>query len=227
MLAKFLCFGKTIDLTSDLIDIKSNNFKVDESGNLTCTNADVSGTIKSNNATITGGKILLQNCGGVGDEFQLNGNSGHFWAGSAGFEVTDSSDSYSIFANVTETNDALIQLRKNSTYTQVCATGIKTPKLTQTSLEKDKKNFEKLQNALKILKETDIYKYNLNFEGDNVKKHIGIVIGKKYKYSKEITATDEDGVDLYAMISVLWRAVQEQQEIIESMQNRENSMEEK
>lgn len=60
---KVSLYGKTINLTSDLIDIQSDNFSVDEDGNLTCTNADVSGTITSNNATITGGTIHLTNDG--------------------------------------------------------------------------------------------------------------------------------------------------------------------
>lgn len=227
-LIKFLCNGKTINLTGDYIDICSNNFNVNENGDMSCSNANISGTITSNNATITGGKILLQNCGGIGNEFQLNGNSGHFWGGSTGFEISDSGDSYSIYADVTETSNALIQLRKYSTYTNIYATGISTPSLTQTSLAKEKKNFEMLENALKILKQTDIYKYNLNWQNDNDKKHIGFVIGDKFKYSKAITSVDENGneigVDLYSMVSVLWKAVQEQQDIIENLQKQINEL---
>jgi len=89
--------------------------------------------------------------------------------------------------------------------------------LTQTSLEEAKKNFEKFENALDIVKDVDIYKYNFKFEENYDKKHIGFVIGDKYKYRREITNSKNDGAELYSMISVLWKAVQEQQEQIEEL----------
>ena len=57
--------GKTINMTSENIDIKSNNFNVDIYGNMRCNNANVSGTITSSNATITGGLVQIQ--GGTRD----------------------------------------------------------------------------------------------------------------------------------------------------------------
>lgn len=89
--------------------------------------------------------------------------------------------------------------------------------LTQTSKEEYKKNFEKLENALDIVKGTDIYKYNLKSEKETDKKHIGFVIGDKFNYRKEITSKENDGVDIYSMVSVLWKAVQEQQKEIEEL----------
>ena len=83
-----------------------------------------------------------------------------------------------------------------------------------------KKNFEKLNNALDIVNSTDIYKYNYKFEKEKYKKHIGVVIGDKYNYSKEITNDKNDGVDTYSMISVLWQAVKEQQKEIEELKER-------
>ena len=89
--------------------------------------------------------------------------------------------------------------------------------LTQTSLAEKKKNFEKLNNALDIVKDTDIYKYNLKDEKETDKKHIGFVIGENFNYRKEITSQKNDSAELYSMISVLWKAVQEQQEEIEEL----------
>ena len=83
--------------------------------------------------------------------------------------------------------------------------------LTQGSQEERKKNFEKLTNAKEILQSTDIYKYNFKNENDADKKHIGFVIGDKFNYSKEITSAEDKGVDIYAMTSVLWQVVKEQQ----------------
>lgn len=89
--------------------------------------------------------------------------------------------------------------------------------LTQTSLAESKKNFEKLTNAKEILKNTDIYKYNFKNEEDTDKKHIGFVIGDEFNYSKEITPAENNGADVYAMTSVLWQVVKEQQEEIDEL----------
>lgn len=87
--------------------------------------------------------------------------------------------------------------------------------LTQTSKEEYKKNFEKLDNALDIIKNIDIYKYNMKADKDTDKKHIGFVIGDGYNYSKEITSKENNTVDLYSFISVCCKAIQEQQEEID------------
>ena len=94
---------------------------------------------------------------------------------------------------------------------------IKCVSLTQTSLAEKKKNFEKLENALDIVKDTDIYKYNMKDEKETDKKHIGFVIGENFNYREEITSAKNDGADNYSMISVLWKAVQEQQAEIEEL----------
>ena len=73
---KISLYGKTINLTSELIDIQSDNFSVDEEGNLICQNANVSGTITSNNATITGGDIHLTADGRNNPAVLLDTNSG-------------------------------------------------------------------------------------------------------------------------------------------------------
>ena len=92
--------------------------------------------------------------------------------------------------------------------------------LTQTSEEEYKKNFEKLENALDIIKNIDIYKYNMKTDEDTDKKHIGFVIGDKFNYSKEITSKENDSVELYSYISVCCKAIQEQQEQIKQLQER-------
>lgn len=111
-----------------------------------------------------------------------------------------------------------IELSGTGGTTNVRNTGITTPVLNQTSKEENKKNFEKLNNALDIIKDIDIYKYNLKAEQDGTKKHIGFVIGDSYNYSKEITSTENDGVDIYSLASVCLQAIQEQQELIEQLQ---------
>ena len=109
--------------------------------------------------------------------------------------------------------------------THIYRSGITTPTVTQTSLKESKKNFEKLNNALEIINDTDIYKYNFKYENDDDKKHIGFVIGDDFKYSKEITSLNNDGVDIYSMISVCFKAIQEQQMIIEKLENKIKKLE--
>ncbi len=90
---------------------------------------------------------------------------------------------------------------------------VKCISLTQTSLESQKKNFEKFTNALEEVEKTDIYKYHLKHENDTDKKHLGFVIGENYNYSKEITSTDIEGndigVDTYSMVSLCLQAIKE------------------
>ena len=90
-------------------------------------------------------------------------------------------------------------------------------RLTQTSKKENKKNFEKLTNAKDILNQVDIYKYNFKDENDTVKKSIGFVIGDDFNYSEEITSTNNDGANIYSMVSVLWQVVKEQQEEIKEL----------
>ena len=106
---------------------------------------------------------------------------------------------------------------KISQSTYVRNSGITTPTVTQTSKESEKKNFEKLDSGLDIIKDIDIYKYNLKSEEDITKKHIGFVIGDNYNYSEEVTSNNNDGADIYSFVSVCCKAIQEQQEEIEEL----------
>jgi hypothetical protein len=92
------------------------------------------------------------------------------------------------------------------------------------SQEEGKKNFEKLENALDIVKATDIYKYNYKQEKDGTKKRIGLVIGDNYNYAKEITDRENEGVDLYSMTSVCLQAIKEQQAQIEKLKEEINKL---
>lgn len=102
-----------------------------------------------------------------------------------------------------------------NTETIVSANGITTPVLSQTSKRESKKNISKLKNALDIIKNVDIYKYNLKKEKKGTKKHIGFVIGDSYNYSEELTNNTNDGAEIYSLASVCLAGIKEQQEIIE------------
>ena len=226
--------GKTIDLTSDNVLITSDNFSVDRYGNMSCSNADITGGEINLSSPNDIPKIILTN---------PNNNNANLKISSGGIRATNNygENSFFLYANV-----GMMQLSSNSfghmlmapngiiivntsdeeivTINKASDGNIKCVSLTQTSLEKQKKNFEKLENGLDIVKNTDIIKYNLKSQKDGDKKHIGFVIGKNYKYSKEITSENNDGVDTYSMISVAYKAIQEQQELIESLQKQIDEM---
>ena len=97
--------------------------------------------------------------------------------------------------------------------TEVSGYRIKAPEITQTALENIKKNIKKFdKNAMDIIKNSNIYEYNLKTEKDTDTKHTGFVIGKKYKTPREVISKSGDGIDIYSMTSILWLALK--QEII-------------
>lgn len=249
MLTNFLWHGKTVNLTGDNINISSSNFNVDKNGNMSCSNANITGgtiNIKDNsssgmtnniNMTNKSNNTIKSSIGSTGFDFESynstlqyfnpstnNGQSTFNMSGGKGGGLTWQTNINMQCGN--GNNDGLTGITltdKNVATTTIRPSEIRTPKLTQTSMATDKKNFEKVEdNAIEIIKATDIYKYNLKSEKDTEKKHIGFVIGNKYNYSKEITAVDENGneigVDNYAMTSVCFKAIQEQQELIEQLQ---------
>ena len=100
--------------------------------------------------------------------------------------------------------------------------------ISQSSLASLKKNIKKIDNrCLDVIKNADVYEFNYNTEEDNTKKHIGFVIGKGYKTPGEIMNNSRDGIDFGAVSSLLWKSVQEQQEIIEKLESRIDKLEKK
>jgi len=190
-----------------------NAFSVDSSGKVTASDMDITGgsIVLTRNNTGQGMPFtILQNYQGVEYKAQMGAGALNFYTGGtrrASFSAG--------------TTDARLFMSGSDNVQRISAYGgtgnITCVSLTQTSKEEEKKNFEKLDNAIDIVKDVDIYKYNLKFEEDKDKKHIGFVIGDKYNYRKEITSSENDGADLYSMVSVLWQAVKEQQQEIEEL----------
>lgn len=106
--------------------------------------------------------------------------------------------------------------------THISSTGIDTPIVTQHSLESIKKNFERVNNAIDIVRKSNIYKYNLKNEKDRDKKHYGFVIpdlGGDFKISNEVISQEGKGIDMYSMSSISWKAIQELDQKIEKLLN--------
>lgn len=90
-----------------------------------------------------------------------------------------------------------------------------------------KKNIEKYsKKAIEEIKNTDIYEFNYKIEEDNDKKTVGAIIGNGYHCSKEIIANNGEGINTYSMISVAYKAIQEQQEQIEQLQSKDKQKDE-
>jgi hypothetical protein len=259
--------GKQINLTGDSTTITSTNFSVDENGNMTCNNANIKGDIKSgstismpnftvdangnvvansfssNDATITGGKLLL--FGGTESDpaFQVSSYDGYtksigaylYVIGkdshSAGITVaTDYTQSGKKVIISTGSNGGHIEVGNgtidnffevNGYSNRVDVNGpVYANSFNNNSKEEIKKNIELFnENALNLLKNSNIYKFNYKTEDDNEKRHIGFIIGKNYKTPYEVISQSGESIDTYSMTSVLWKAVQEQQEQIEQLQN--------
>ena len=193
-----LLSGNSINLTSQNITISSNSLNINKEGNMIFKSSGIK-VFKVENKNNSNNYIYItDNFIGINKE----NNIGLVEIGTV--------------TNIYGNDEGSIELTGNGS-TIVRASGITTPTLTQTSLESEKKNFEKLKNALDIIKTIDIYRYNLKTENDKDKKHIGFVIGDKYNYSKEVTSLDNTGVDTYSFVSLCCKAIQEQQEQIEEL----------
>lgn len=222
-----LAGGSKIALnTPGKLTINAGNFRLDNQGNMTCSNAN-----------ITGGNIFLTGEEAQNPKFTIRSSTNnnilmsilpvalYFERNGSRIIQINAALSSPLISLFNRNNTSLknqissdfIEISNGSTKTTITPTSV-----TPGSLEESKKNFEKLDNALNIIKNTDIYRYNFKDETNETKKHIGFVIGKDYNYSHDITGIDgngkEVGADLYSMVSVCFKAIQEQQEIIEQLQ---------
>lgn len=224
MLIKFLCNGKTIALTGDNINISSTNFNVDKNGNLNCRNAKVTGEINATSGKIS--QFVIKD--DYIDSYDgRNGASIQIAKDHINFSRNLGDSTYSLGSiGVFDTNSYINFLRTDGNESRVLANEMIAYKFTPFSLESMKKNIEKTQSVLSIIKESELYNYNYKIEKDNEKKHIGFIIadnGGNYKTPKEIIS--DKGIDLYNMASILWKATQEQQIMIEELQNKIKEME--
>lgn len=210
-----LLAGNEINLGSKKITIESDNFSVDENGNVSMVGDEknpsfiITNNDKTQNIELSSGTLKGISKGVLRAYFAFN-------IGLFGLNAT-SGESTTITGNVSSYKNNLGEETiniNNSTGNVSCEN------LTQTSLEDKKKNFEKMhEKALEILNQIDIYKYNLKYEKDTDKKHIGFVIGDKYNYSKEVTSLDNKGVDNYSFTSLCCKAIQELSQQVEQLQD--------
>lgn len=201
---KISLVGKVLNLAENM-SIVSENFNVDSKGNMECSNA-----------LITGGKIYLKSKNGS-SEFYIrdeNNPSQELGVSASGYTIF-SRDGADEFRVVCEDGNVSIYLMSDgygeASHTGISSKGIETPLLTQTSLESIKKNIEKFNiDAIEIIKDAEIYVYNLKSEADTDKKHIGFVIGDKYKTPQEVISKTGKGIDTYSMASLILVALKQE-----------------
>ena len=86
------------------------------------------------------------------------------------------------------------------------------------SLATMKENIRPLKSALNDVLNTDVFSYNLKTdleEGVHSKKY-GFVIGAGYKISDKVIHSTKDGIDLYNVCGLAFRAIQELYEMIQN-----------
>lgn len=90
----------------------------------------------------------------------------------------------------------------NNAYVQVYGTGF-----TPSSVREEKKNIVPfMDNATELVKGTPVYNYNYNNELDTELPHTGIMLDEAPVWLADVRGL---GIDLYAMVSVLWKSNQE------------------
>lgn len=203
--------GKEINLTSDNIGINSDFFQVtpdgkvtiiDNSASTSAFNFFIRNTENQDNLLMKPTWIMMDNP--TGDDRI------HLYRGNDYVRISGKSGNYSVAIEPSSSNkNAKITITDGNSTTTITQSGITTPTLTQTSMASEKKNFEKMQNALDLIKGIDIYKYNLKYENDNDKKHIGFVIGNEYKYRQEVTNKDNTGAEIYSLASLGIQGIKE------------------
>ena len=94
------------------------------------------------------------------------------------------------------------------------------------TLEK-KKNIKKYEKSgLDEVLNTDIYYFNYKEDENNAKSRVGTIIGEGYNCSKDIISQTGESISDYSMISVAYKAIQEQQEQIEKLQAKDKQKDE-
>ena len=214
--------NNTINLTTKNIEIDSNNFKLDRNGNVEAKNATISGgyiDLCTTDDTKTSAFLQIRNIESINEKLE---------AGSSFFRLSAKDNSAIIDMNINNYDDSgqiVPDFSISDSYnnaTVIAADGVSTKNIWYENLiplsqEKKKKNIKKADiNASNIILNSEIYTFNYKKDGKNEKERYGFVIGKKYKTPEEVIYQNK-GVDLYSMVSIVWKGMQEQQEEIKEL----------
>ncbi len=221
--------GKTINMTSDDIAINSTNFSVDKDGNMTCANANItSGKIKLIGGTKSNSNFYIQN--------QANTSNVNIYPGNIDIESAESS--ISVYSTQNDSSHTLIYadstgggitiggyvgndivIRGGNDRHITCRGYMESTAYNYLSDAKLKTDIQRYDfNAIPLIINSDIYKYKFKNTG---KEEFGLVIGDGYRTPDEIIENHNGtySINAYRMNTVMWKAIQEQQQQIEELQN--------
>ena len=236
--------AENVNINSNKLNLEgyttiNGNFKIDNNGDMECNNAQINGTIKGSTFKGTNdnsiylkigddpndtGSISTNNCLQIlrPDNTNMLTISSKYWGTNNSQLTFESPVRFFTFYSTID------DYRVNSN-AFVADSFMYSPAYNGGSLESIKKNIKLFDKyAIDIINSADLYSYNLKKENDDDKKHIGLVIGdgeKDYNTPDEIITKDKQGIDLYSMISLSWKAIQEQQEMINKLEERIKELE--
>ena len=222
-------------INDDTSQVQIEADKIDLQGYITATDLAGTGTTTINGSNITTGSInanLITS--GTLSANRISGGHleiiGNYTEGNAFVDIISPNSTTSRPIGTSIWNNGLscfdysqgssipvIRTENDNGYAELAGHVVNAYGFNNISLEERKKNFEKLNNALSIIKDIDIYKYNYKNERDDDKKHIGLVIGENYNYSKEVTSNNNEEVDIYSLVSVCCQAIKELQKEINEL----------
>ena len=237
--------AENVNINSNKLNLEgyttiNGNFKIDNNGDMECNNAQINGTIKGSTFKGTNDNSIYLK---IGDEpkdtsFLSTNNCLQILRPDNTNMLTISTRYWSDTSNLKQLvfESPARNMQFYSDYSDffvkanafVAVSFMASPNYNNTSLESTKKDFKLLNNGLNIINNAEIYTYHLKAEKDEDKRHIGLVIpdmGGNYKTPNEVISKDNTGIDLYSMISVAWKAIQEQQEMINKLEERIKELE--
>ena len=204
------------EITSSSIDNGNGDFKVTDSGEVTCKRLHVitqrSSTSNSFYITNTSdGKTIKF----TGAQIEFTGSDGSTTLARIGV-FSNEEEGYLNVKGPVICNS--IQAT-SSTYTNTMANDLDVDgkvyanSFVNSSKESLKKNIKKCpENILEVVKNSEIYQFNYKTEENTDKKHLGFIIGDlggKYNTPEQVISQDKNSIDTYDMISMLWKAFQE------------------
>lgn len=216
----------TIELKGNRVIIESDKFKLSAEGAIEATDGTFKGTIESIEGSIGGWKIC--DIGLYNDTTKTGflSNAEAFGSGLLYMGMTYKEIMYMVEHGLDQYPDFMVSGGSAVCESLYCkgdidASGtVRATAFSQYSQAEKKKNFEKLESGLDIIKDIDIYKFNYKTEEDGTKKHIGFVIGDGYKYTEVATNKDNTGADVYSLVSVCVKAIQELQTQVLELKNK-------
>lgn len=203
-------------------------FSVDEEGNVSCKSATMENITCSNSTmnNITCENFTIKNSTIQEGYIELKST-----AGNSSFSVTDTSEnrlnselsaSLLNFNSNLSRNVAQIGVDGASGNGFVSVTGRSEcgelhcdgtaycNNLVQTSQKEKKKYIKKTdKKAIDLINNSDICQYQLKGEKATGHRHYGLVVGEKYNCANEVISENGRGVEIYSMVALAWKAIQE------------------